>query len=102
MATCCHASDQTKDNTTKHVDNGHESDDHEEKYLLVTLKDLLYDYTKDLYTFIKTHYGDNYDAVEDGSGSDDTEDEQEVVTTVAEDNKYTSFEECRAWWKDSR
>ena len=58
----------------------------------MTLKDLLYDYTKDLYTFIKTHYGDNYDAVEDGSGSDDTEDEQEVVTTVAEDNKYSSFE----------
>ena len=71
--------------------------------MLVTLRDLLYNYTEDLYDFIKTHYGDTYDPVDEVTT--DTEDDHETVTTVATEsveNKYKSFEECRSWWKDTR
>ena len=77
----------------------------EGQYLLVTLRDLLYNYTDDLYDFIKTHYGDTYDPVDEVTTDDDTEDDHETVTTVATEsveNKYKSFEECRSWWKDTR
>ena len=96
-------------NSTEH-DHYHHANanetEHEGQYLLVTLRDLLYHYTDDLYDFIKTNYGDTYDPVEEVTAYNDTEDEQETVTatatTLVVENKYKSFEECRSWWKDTR
>ena len=78
----------------------------EEQYLIFTLRDLLYHYTDDLYKFVKTHYSDKYDPIEDDNTTaiSDSDDEQNRVTTEATtvENKYASFEECRSWWNNTR
>ena len=90
---------KTDDNTTEHGDDDLEDDG---QYLVVTLRDLLYHYTSDLYDFIKTHYGENnYDPIEDVNVNE-TDTEDQTTVPIELENKYSSFEECRSWWNSTR
>ena len=69
-----------------------------ETYLAATLRDLLYRYTRDLYEFIKDHYGESYDPIKVNVANASTQQEDDVE----EETKYEAFEDCKQWWINSR
>ena len=64
---------RSDESVTQHEHPDNHAED-EGQYLLVTLRDLLYHYTDDLYDFIKTNYGDTCDPLDEVPTDDDTED----------------------------
>ena len=69
-----------------------------ENYIAATLRDLLYRYTRDLYEFIKDHYGESYDPIKVNVANASTPQED----IIEEETKYEAFEDCKQWWISSR
>ena len=87
------------DNATTEFDQQYYDNerDYRTPFLLGSLRDLLYNYSEDLYEFIKSYYG-NDDATESSIELDEL---GRTEPPPAAEN-YKSFEECKDWWKDKK